>query len=61
MEPVVTRNRISDPLELFSEDEAEVSTLPMFHRKSLDNLSMQQQRSVSTISCRYATDWEEKK
>ena len=45
MEPVVKRNRISDPLELLSDDEAEVTTLSEIHRKSLENLSMQQQRS----------------
>ena len=44
-EPEVKRNRISDSLELPSDDEAEVATLSVTHRKSLDHLSMQQQRS----------------
>ena len=43
-EPEVKINRISDPLELPSDDEAEVATLSVIHRKSLENLSMQQQR-----------------
>ena len=45
MEPEVKRNRVSDPLELPSDDESEIATLCVIHRKSLDNLSMQQQRS----------------
>ena len=45
MEPEVKRNRISDPLELLSDDGAEVATLYVIHRKSFENLSMQQQRS----------------
>ena len=44
MEPEVKINRISDPLELPSDDEAEVATLSVIHRESLDNLSMHQQR-----------------
>ena len=44
-EPEVKRNRISDSLELPSDDEAEVATLYVTHRKSHDHLSMQQQRS----------------
>ena len=44
-EPEVKRNRISDSLELPSDDEAEVATLSVTHRKTLDHLSMQQQRS----------------
>ena len=50
IQPEVKRNRISDPLELPSDDEAEVTTLSVTHRKSLDNLSMQQQRSrISSV------------
>ena len=45
MESEVKRNRISDPLELLSVDETEVATLSVIHRMSLDNFSMQQQRS----------------
>ena len=45
MEPEVKRNRVSDPLEFPSDDESEIATLCVIHRKSLDNLSMQQQRS----------------
>ena len=45
MEPEVKRNRISDPLELPSDDEAEVATLSVTLIKSLENLCMQQQRS----------------
>ena len=45
MEPEVKRNRNSALLELPSDDEAEVATLSVIHRKSLGNLSMQQQRS----------------
>ena len=43
MEPEVKRNRISDLLELPPDEEAEVATLSVIHRKSLDNLSLQQQ------------------
>ena len=39
------RNRVNDPLELPSDDESGIATLCVIHRKSLDHLSMQQQRS----------------
>ncbi|KAI6652951.1 hypothetical protein LOD99_4028 [Oopsacas minuta] len=43
MEPELKRNRFYDTVELASEDEKVISTLSANHRKSIDNLTMQQQ------------------
>ena len=45
MEPELKRNRINNLLDLPSDDDEEVSILTVDHRKSINNLSMQQQRS----------------
>ncbi|KAI6659039.1 hypothetical protein LOD99_14715 [Oopsacas minuta] len=45
MEPELKRNRFYDTVELSSDDEEVISTLSANHRKSIDNLTMQQQRS----------------
>ena len=45
MEPELKRNRINNPLDLPSDDDEEVSILTVDHRKSINTLSMQQQRS----------------
>ncbi|KAI6648518.1 hypothetical protein LOD99_8150 [Oopsacas minuta] len=44
MEPELKRNRFYDTVELSSDEEV-ISTLSANHRKSIDNLTMQQQRS----------------
>ena len=49
MEPEVKRNRISDPLELPSDDEAEVATLSVIHKKSLE--SFHATATFSTLKC----------
>ncbi|KAI6661730.1 Dna-mediated transposase [Oopsacas minuta] len=45
MEPELKRNRFYDTVELSSDDEEVISTLSANHRKSIDNLTMQQQCS----------------
>ena len=45
MEPELKRNRISNPLKFPSDEDEEVDTFTVDHRKSIDVLSMQQQRT----------------